>query len=70
MNVDLEPTRRKRDKLERRLKNVFRLRRSSGPGTSQDNSVALDLSVKLDDVEQDVPRPGADMANWNECAPL
>ena len=69
MNVDLEPTLRKRDKLKSKLKN-FGLKRSSSPRASHDTSIPLDFSIKLDDIEQDVPRPGADLANWNECVPL
>ena len=72
VNVDLKPTLRTRDKLKRKVKKVFGAKRSNGPGTSQDNSVALDFRVKIDDasVEQSVPWPGADLANWNECVPL
>ena len=55
---------RKRDKLKRRVQDVFKAKATRNEG------VSLELTVKIDNVEQSLSETEAEMASWNEPFPL
>ena len=64
VNVDLESSIRKRDKLKRKVQKVFKAK------GAHDGDVILKLKVKIDNVEQRLSRVDSDMSDWNESIPL
>ena len=64
VNVELEQAGRKQDKGKSKITNVFRSK-----GVHEDSD-ALAVIVKIDNVEQSVSGSSANMTNWNECIPL
>ena len=55
---------RKRDKLKRKVQDVFKAKATHTEG------ITLELRVKVDSVEQSLSGPEAEMASWNEPFPL
>ena len=66
VHVELEQAGRKQDKGKSKITNVFR---SKG---SHEDSDALAVIVKIDNVEQSVSESGSSTTTWNgnECVPL
>ena len=64
VNVASGSTVRKRDKLKRKVQDVFKAKATHTEG------ITLKLTVKIDNVEQSLSGPEAEMASWNDPFPL
>ena len=64
VNVAPGSTIRKRDRLKNKIQKVFK------PKDTRDEGTILELRVAIDNAEQSLSGPEAEMASWNVPFPL